>query len=234
MTMTTTPRIGFSLAELRATGLLRPYFALPLIVAVSVIMGLQFDAWAGGQMGRWPVWLSHPSRLMTDYVKSGWILWSSAALIVTIYVSYRDMGGGAVRDFTRRLIGAAAFVFASVAVSGLGAMLLKNAIGRARPALFSEAGAFAFRPFEMQFFYQGFPSGHGTTAGAFFTALAILYPRYWLIWTALGVVLASTRVFVGAHYPSDATAGFLLGAWFAFAIACIFHARGWWPDRRRR
>lgn len=232
--MTMTPRIGFSLAELRATGLLRPHIALPLILATAVLIGWRFDAWAGGQMGRWPLWLSHPSRLMTDYAKAGWILWSSAALLTTIYVSYRDMDGGAIRDFTRRLTSAAAFVFISVATSGLTATLLKNAIGRARPALFSEGGAFVFRPFEMQFFYQGFPSGHGTTAGAFFTALAILYPRYWLVWIALGVGLASTRVFVGAHYPSDSTAGFLLGAWFAFAVACIFQARGWWPDRNQR
>lgn len=231
MTMTTTPRIGFSLAELRTTGLLRPHIALPLIVAVAIVVGLDLDAWAGGLRGRWPVWLNSPSRWMTDYAKSGWILWSSAALVVTVYVSYRDMDGGAVRDFTRRVTSAAAFVFVSVATSGLAATFLKNVIGRARPALFSEGGPFAFRPFEMQFFYQGFPSGHGTTAGAFFTALAILYPRYWAAWITAGVLLASTRVFVGAHYPSDSTAGFLLGAWFAFVTACAFQSRGWWPHR---
>jgi undecaprenyl-diphosphatase len=66
--------------------------------------------------------------------------------------------------------------------------------------------------------FASFPSGHATTMGVLFgVALLLLPQRKWLLLAAT-LSIASTRIFVGAHYPSDTVAGFGLGC--AVAIVC--------------
>lgn len=88
----------------------------------------------------------------------------------------------------------------------------------ARPsALYAGADAFSF------------PSGHASSAAALYMTLgwmgARALPRRWrlLVWTlAAAIVLATmiSRVYVGAHWPSDVVAGAMLGAALAsLAIA---------------
>jgi membrane-associated phospholipid phosphatase len=225
------PSSGLTLAKLRASGLMRPAFALPAILAIAAAFGLCLDGSAGAMAGKWPWLLHRPSRLLTDYGKSGWILWSSAIVFLFGALSARMSDGGSLRRYGRRAMSSAGYIFSSVAASGIAANIIKTSIGRARPDLYSSTGAFSLKPFAGHYYYQSFPSGHGTTAGAFFIALAILFPRHWLLFLILGIALASMRVFVGAHYPSDATAGFLLGAWFSFVTAWWFQDKGLWIEK---
>ena len=62
-----------------------------------------------------------------------------------------------------------------------------------------------------------FPSDHSTAVGAISVALILAGPflhRHWYGWFTLGlaVLLAGSRVYVGAHYPGDVLAGLALGA----------------------
>jgi len=113
-----------------------------------------------------------------------------------------------------------------VALSGLISNIVKRAIGRPRPELFGDQGLFSFNPFMHNSDYESFPSGHATTDGAFWTALALLFPPLRWPFLLFGLYLALTRVFVGAHYPSDVTVGFGWGMWFAFLVAVLFARHG--------
>lgn len=58
----------------------------------------------------------------------------------------------------------------------------------------------------------GFPSDHATMAGAVATGLCFVSRRLGIAAWAAAVLLAFSRVYVGAHYPHDVEAGLVLGA----------------------
>lgn len=56
-----------------------------------------------------------------------------------------------------------------------------------------------------------FPSDHATVAGAVAVGLLFANRRWGIIATCLAIVMAFTRVYVGAHYLGDVLAGLALG-----------------------
>ncbi|HZX56096.1 MAG TPA: phosphatase PAP2 family protein [Ilumatobacteraceae bacterium] len=66
-----------------------------------------------------------------------------------------------------------------------------------------------------------FPSDHATAAGAVAVGLLFANRRLGIVACVLAVLMAFTRVYVGAHYPLDVIAGLALGGivaaagWFA-------------------
>jgi membrane-associated phospholipid phosphatase len=201
---------------------------MPLVVITVLAAAAYFllDAPAAAMHDHWPDWIRRPSRFLTDLGKSWWIITGTVLIIIGgILVNRlskredrRRLGAGAIHI--------ASYVLISVAVSGLISNIFKRAIGRPRPELFGEHGLFSFNPFKHSADYESFPSGHATTSGAFWAALALLFPP--LRWPLLlvGLYLALTRIFVGAHYPSDVLVGFGWGMWFAFFMAILFARHG--------
>lgn len=57
-----------------------------------------------------------------------------------------------------------------------------------------------------------FPSDHSVLAGSVLAALWLLDRRLGAAATVVGVLLAVSRVYVGAHYPGDVLAGLTVGA----------------------
>lgn len=202
--------------------------ALPLIIitTLGVAAFVLLDAPAAGIAGKWPDWIKQPAAFVTDIGKSGWIFATTIAIIL-VGIAIR---GVSAQENWRRLsaqaIAMASYVLIVVAISGLISNILKRAIGRPRPELFGDHGLFSFNPFMHKSDYESFPSGHATTCGALWTALALLFPQFRWPLLIIGVCLAATRVFVGAHFPSDVFVGFGWGMWFAFFVAILFARHG--------
>lgn len=118
------------------------------------------------------------------------------------------------------------FLLSAAGFSGLTVLLLKNIVGRARPLYFETMGVFAFHPMLFDSRFASFPSGHATEIGAVAAILLLLLPRWKYVVLPLAVWVASTRIFVGAHYPSDTVVGFGLGFGCAVAMSVIFARLG--------
>ncbi|RCW25802.1 undecaprenyl-diphosphatase [Ciceribacter lividus] len=204
------------------------YWRIFLFVTANLVLlaFLVFDVPAAATAGDAASAIRSVSRAVTDIGKSGWILFGSAFVFLAAFTASSKIESARRRFQALYTSQIALYLFATVALSGLSANLIKRAIGRARPIQFEEWGAFAFSPFAGNARFESFPSGHATTIGALFMALALLLPRYRVVLAMLAVWLGMTRVMVGAHYPSDVTAGLAFGAWFSLFIAIAFSRYG--------
>lgn len=206
---------------------------------VVAIMGSVFDLPVGSFRGQWPPELLQYAQAMTNFGKSGWILIPTGLAIVVGYGIDWTPWSRRRRIFVLRCMAFVGFIFFSIAAGGLIADIFKFGIGRARPEHFAKLGALAFEPLHNASF-ASFPSGHATTIGGLFAAIALLYPRLRLPCFVLALWFGCTRILVGAHFASDVTAGLAFGAWFSYFSAMLFARHGvlfvcdanGWPVRR--
>ena len=166
-------------------------------------------------------------RSFTDLGKAAWILIpSGGAIVLLLALRSRKVGWrkAAAYGYGAQLL---AFLFVAVAGASVTGALIKNTLGRARPKLYDELGSFDFHPFAYTADFASFPSGHATTICALAAALAILWPRGRVILFVVAAWIAATRFLIGAHYFSDAVAGGLLGAGFAYLLRERMAVRRW-------
>ncbi|MDA4845376.1 phosphatase PAP2 family protein [Hoeflea poritis] len=199
------------------------YFFLTIMVVFLVAVVL--DNPVGAYRNQWPSDVLKWAYRLTDIGKSGWILVPTGVLVLAgFFLDWRRFGAR-TRLTMAKWVAASAYVFIAVGMSGLIVAIAKRLIGRARPVHFEELGAFYFQPFSNASF-ASFPSGHSTTSGAFFAAIAIFFPALRFPALVLAIWLGFTRVLVGAHYPSDVVAGLAFGAWYAYFTALFFAGYG--------
>ncbi|MDX8436330.1 MULTISPECIES: phosphatase PAP2 family protein [Mesorhizobium] len=195
-----------------------------LLLAAAVFFSL--DSAAGRMRGVWTPGFVHFTDFFTDFGLGGWYLIPAALCLVAANLTDWRSLSRRTRLFVYNWTCFAFLVLCAVGLSGLAVNLLKYGIGRARPLYFTDFGVLSLHPFAMDARFAGFPSGHATTMGAVFGVLLLLFPRRWYIALAVTACIASTRVFVGAHYPSDTVAGFGLGLAFAIATGLVFARLG--------
>ena len=93
---------------------------------------------------------------------------------------------------------------------------LKHLVARPRPlehfSAAIRAGQVRVHVLGPHLHWFSFPSGHSTTAFCAAVLFGGLYPR--LLWPALGIASLTgiSRLYVGAHFPSDVLGGALIGA----------------------
>ena len=130
----------------------------------------------------------------------------------------------------RRARGDALFVLVATVGGMLVSTLLKNSFDRPRPDLVPH-GAYVYT--------ASFPSGHAMLSAVVYLTLAALVVRlvegkrakvYLLsVATLLCVLIGTSRVYLGVHWPSDVLAGWVVGA--AWALGCWSVAQAISPAR---
>lgn len=169
------------------------------------IGGASQEAWfrAVNHLARATPWLHGPARLFAEY---GVGLF--AVLLLLSWWSAR-------RDGDPRRVAAALW-------APVGALL---ALGLNQPlvATFAEPRPFTVVPNALVLVTRStdpsFPSDHSVMAGAVAAGILLAQGRRRLTGVTLGlaVLMAATRVYVGAHFPLDVLAGLLVGAAIALA-----------------
>ncbi|HUK57368.1 MAG TPA: phosphatase PAP2 family protein [Nitrospiria bacterium] len=103
----------------------------------------------------------------------------------------------------------------AVSVAGAAVQVIKHLVGRPRPRLV-DRGIVDWGPSFVSG-HDSLPSGHTISAFAMAAVLSAFYPAGQWIWYALAVLVAFTRIYIDAHFPSDvfvgAVLGVLIGVW---------------------
>ncbi len=132
-------------------------------------------------------------------------------LVIAIFKKYRYMFG---------------FLVAVIGTQGT-VMLLKDIVGRARPAL--------FQPLVVETSYS-FPSAHAAMSIAFFGFIGFLFFHHAHTWfgrlfavvipSIVAICIGASRVYLGVHYVSDVLGGWCVGVlWLVIAIMAFRHSR---------
>ena len=101
------------------------------------------------------------------------------------------------------------FIFFNILISGITVQIFKHILGRPRPSLFHSNNLSVIDIFNFDSRWHSFPSGHTATIFAFIFCLVFLFPKIKNILITIAIIIASTRVIVGAHYVSDIFGGAL-------------------------
>ncbi|WP_217235037.1 phosphatase PAP2 family protein [Streptomyces sp. AC555_RSS877] len=151
-----------------------------------------------------PTWVQHTVEIWTE---AGILLF--AALFAAAWWRARR---GAPHAFA-----IAALAPLATAMAYLCSEVLKSGFAEERPcrAVTDAAPSLAVCPPPGDW---SFPSNHATIAGAAAVTLALVRRTALWLTAPLALLMASSRVFVGVHYPHDVAAGLALGAAVAFAV----------------
>lgn len=165
--------------------------------------------------------------LLSELGRSYWTLVPSGLLVLLLCCGDWRRVEPRTRAAWAEIGALAAFIFGAVGGAAILVNIAKELVGRGRPQTFAEVGWLSFEPFRFDWTWQSFPSGHSTTAGALLVIGALVFPRWQGAFLAFGLGVAISRVFVGAHYPSDIVAGLAVGILFSLWLAAMFRRYGW-------
>ena len=192
-------------------------------VAIILLM-VAFDATEIGWMpprGTAALW---PVRILTDFGKSAYVLWTLAAILLLVALLLPRARGRArpvLAGFGIRLL----FVFFAVLLPVLAGEAVKNIVGRGRPFVGGQANAFNFSHFAGTEAFASFPSSHATAAFALAFAVAAVWPQLRAVMLVYAVMIGASRLVLLAHHPSDVVAGALVGVIGAMLVRYWFAAR---------
>lgn len=171
-----------------------------------------------GSPGLWPV------RILTDFGKAAFVLWSIAGLLIVVTLAAPVARGG-LRARLLRLVTELQYLLLAVLVPIVAGEFIKWIVGRGRPFVGGEANAFYFSHFAGTSAYASFPSAHAIASAALAFAVSALWPRLRVPMIIYALLIIASRLVLLAHHPSDVVAGALFGVLGAMAVRYWFAAR---------
>ncbi|RUT32606.1 phosphatase PAP2 family protein [Arsenicitalea aurantiaca] len=202
-----------------------PLFLVGMIGALGLAMLVDVYLSTAAQAS--PVGILAFFEQLTDWGKSDWILIPALAMGVVSGLLALVIPKRTPKLALWQMTQVFGFMFIGVGLPGLVSAIMKRLIGRARPELLETAGPFQFQTSIFDYAYQSFPSGHATTIFALAMVIAFLSPR-WLPWVmGFAFMVGISRIYVGAHYPSDVVGGLIVGILGAYLVRNAFASRGW-------
>ncbi len=215
----------FDLTAKWPLGLNSRNWAIYGVVVVVLLAGLALlDGWTAQGVAQLPDQWRIPFERITDYGLSDWVLYPSLAVFVVARLLAMH---GRFKQTAEQISLLSGFIFVGVGLPGLVSNLIKRLVGRGRPQVFEDLGAFDFQILGNDWLHQSFPSGHATTAVGLAFIAGFLWPRTFLPLLAIGALVALSRFMIGMHYPSDVVAGAILGMLGAYGVRNVFAWRGW-------
>ncbi|MEN8654660.1 phosphatase PAP2 family protein [Streptomyces sp. 21So2-11] len=130
--------------------------------------------------------------------------------------------GGSTRARRAAVRGVASLALASATVNTVG----KRSVRRVRPVLDTVP---LVRQLKRQPITTSFPSGHSASAAAFATGVALESKGWGAVVAPVAAAVAISRIYTGAHYPSDVLVGAALGVGAAFAVRGLVPTRSQMP-----
>ena len=146
-----------------------------------------------------------------------WVLQQMGSAIVLPFVAFL------LWRVTRRWQPPVALVATGFLLGWLGAKVIKSMVGRGRPGAIIEDVILGF---DVPIAEVGFPSGHAVLA---FTLVAAFFPylgrKGRVAAIAVAVLVAVTRVYVGAHFPLDVIGGAGYGVAIGTLVTFVSRSR---------
>jgi undecaprenyl-diphosphatase len=199
--------------------------ALAGAVVVIAILMVTTDARVAVLVKDAPEWLRNVFDEITDFGKSGWLLWPLGVALLAIAA----LASPALTQASRLVLAMTAvrlgFLFTAIAIPGLFSTVIKRLIGRARPLVRPDPDPFLYAPFVWRADHASLPSGHATTVFAAAVAFSLVCPRLRVPFALYAILICVTRVVLDAHYMSDVVAGAVVGTVGALLIRDWFAAR---------
>lgn len=186
-----------------------------LLLVGGVALGLAF--YADTTVADWIA--THQSRTLREWMRSvsRWGDWPSHV------IAGAACAGIAYARGNRRWCKIFVAMVVACAIAGLATRIIKMAAGRSRPSVQVDVG---WNGPSLSSKYHAFPSGHTAASTAFFATLGFVSWRAGAALAVIPLLIAFSRVYVRAHYPSDVVGAALIGVAVALALTHSRFLRG--------
>ena len=179
------------------------------IAATAVALSFHFDDSISDFMAQ------HQSRAMRDFMRyvslfGDWPSHVALGLLLLGIAWIRDSKKW-MRIFLAMLI--------AMSIAGVTGHVIKRTIPRPRPSVKTEIHWGGSR-FSSK--YHSFPSGHVGASTAFFCTLFLANRRIGLACLPIPILIAFSRMYIGAHYLSDVVCAAILGTLCALLVTHFF------------
>jgi len=177
-----------------------------VIAAIAIAASFYFDDSVRDFMAQ------HQSRAMRSFMRYVSLFgdWPGHTALGLVLLAIAWLRGS--KNWTRIFLS----MLIAMSIAGLAGSVIKRAIPRPRPSVHSEL-RWGGQRFSSK--YHAFPSGHVAASTAFFAALFFARRRVGLACLPIPVLIALSRMYLGAHYFSDVVCAAVLGILCALLVA---------------